>query len=158
MAAQTSSPESLALRLQVLRELANSLRQAQTAVLASDLDGLQLQTARQQALVEAMGSLANDVIKNTGKLDGSLAIERTREWVRGNSARVYPLHPQPSDPAWRELLQEGARVWHLNQVLGALLRRGRRSMEILALLHASCAATYTRPKPPYSSAARRWEE
>lgn len=139
MVAGTSLSERLALRLHLLRELATSLSQAQTAVLASSLDRLQLQTARQQALIEAMRALTSDLRQNSREADSTPAI--------GSGF----------DAAWQDLLLEGARVRYLNYVLGGLLRRKRRSIEILALLQASCAATYAQPKPAQSSAARRRE-
>jgi hypothetical protein len=156
MVAQTSLSERLGLRLQVLRELAASLREAQAAVLALNLDRLQLHTARQQALVEAMRTLVNDVTQDAGDAGGNIEIKNTRGSAPGTSTHLS--NAQPLDPVWHQVLQEQARVRHLNRVLGALLRRGRRSMEILALLHASCAITYAQPKLLRPPAASRREE
>jgi hypothetical protein len=142
----TTSFGLLERRLALMRELAGSLEQVQTAVVRSDLGGIEGHTARQRKLCEALRQLENEAVRC---LPGDAIIRGSRKqkvWVQ------LPEHSvsAPLQMRWKALGQEltevEAQAAQLNQVYGALLRRARLTLRIFMRVLASSANTYAPPK------------
>ena len=135
-------PEGLELRLGLLRELADSLKEAQAAVLRSDLGRLPMLTARQSEICGKYHQIAT-------------------------APQQVPAQPKPAGEEdsnhaesadggqrWRALTAEVARMereaLELNRAYAALLRRARRTVDIFCRALASSSLTYG---PPTQSAA-----
>jgi len=142
----TSSFELLTQRLALMRELADSLQQVQSAVVRSDLRGIEGHTARQQKLCAALRQLA-------GEAPAPPLGDATREESR--TRITWAKLPEAAAPAevrerWVRLTEDltavEMRVSDLNRVYGALLRRAQRTLRIFLRLLASSGNTYTPPK------------
>jgi hypothetical protein len=122
--------EQLEKRLMLMRELAAALEQAQAAVVASDLERIHSQTARQQELCQELTRLG--VPAGTG----SPAVQSRWDALSGELAKVE------------------TEVEYLNRVHASLLRRARRTLEIFSRVLASSAVTYA--PPTMASAAQQF--
>jgi|SRR5208337_2556537 len=129
--------EHLQLRLVLLRELADSLAEAQAAVLRSDLGRVQMLTARQR---EVCGQY----------LQIACPGQHVPAKPEPGSGKV-PNHPESADgrQRWNALTAEIVRMerktFELNQAYGALLRRARRTVDIFCRALASSSLTYGPP-------------
>jgi hypothetical protein len=132
-------------RLDLMRELAGSLEQVQTAVVRSDLGGIEGQTSRQRKLCEALRQLENEALRH---LPGGAIPRESRQ------QKIWPQLPRDSaspvlQKRWKalrlELNEVEMRVAQMNQVYGALLRRARLTLQIFMRVLANSANTYARP-------------
>jgi flagellar biosynthesis/type III secretory pathway chaperone len=142
----TTSFGLLERRLALMRELASSLEQVQTAVVRSDLRGINGHTARQRELWAALRQLETEAL---GRPPRNPIAEQSREqkiWVQLPEDAVSPQVRQRWKALAQELTQVEMRVSQLNQVYGALLRRARRTLQIFMRVLASSAITYAPPK------------
>lgn len=105
-------------RVDLLRELADSLERAHAAVEQSDLPQLSSQTARQQELCARLRQLSG----------------------------LRPLTEDRSDALREELTEVAESVARLTRRYAALLRRARRTVDIFCRVLANSALTY--PAPP----------
>jgi len=136
--------ENLELRLEVLRELADSLKQAQAAVLRSDLSGLQAATALQsdicgryrQVVCSARHLVAGPELCGVdfGR-DASASPALRNETERWNALSA-------------EIARMEQRALELNRAYSALLRRARRTVDIFCRALASSSPTYGPPPRP----------
>jgi|HubBroStandDraft_6_1064221.scaffolds.fasta_scaffold123360_2 hypothetical protein len=121
--------ELLIQRLALLRALADSLEQAQSALATTTPAILDFHTARQQGLCRQLQALAD------GIPDGAPAQTPTR---------------------LADDLQETARrVANLNRKYAALLRRRRRTVEIFCRVLVSSGTTYPAPKLVFHEDSKR---
>jgi hypothetical protein len=127
-------------RLRFMRDLASALAQAQAALLALDVDTLEVQNGRQLALCDGLGRIEATSAKHNQ--DAGIATELSSLLVPS-----APPSPPPASSAADalELRRLALQVRNLNQVQAALLRRAARSLEILAALHTRYALTYASP-------------
>ena len=72
--------ELLQRRLALMRDLANSLEQVQTAVVRSDLGGITGHTVRQGELCEALRQLESEAVPNRNPIGGVLP--KRNIWAR----------------------------------------------------------------------------
>jgi hypothetical protein len=116
-------------RLGLMRALAGSLEQAQIAAVYSDRVTLQYYTEQQRSICEAVRRL------ETASAQPMTAIQAPARSSAG--------------PRWEAVAQElreiEHRVWQLNRVHGALLRRAGRTLEIFRRVLESSALTYSAP-------------
>jgi flagellar biosynthesis/type III secretory pathway chaperone len=138
ISSRRSAPEQ---RVVLMRELAQVLTQAQAAVLAWEVEELQIQTARQETLCQTLRRLGQ------GSGD-SLPLGA------GISARPGGENVSAENGPARELQALGLQVRYLNRVQAALLRRARRSLAILACLQARSQPTYTPPASTLAAGSR----
>jgi len=117
-------------RLGCLRELAASLANARRAVLHSDLAELTRQSVRQRELCTALVRIDPEAL--------SSAAERCRGLLQ-------------------ESVQMARHVARLNREYGALLARGRRTVDIFCRVLANSEATYLPPKREIACLAARVE-
>jgi hypothetical protein len=133
-------------RLALMRALASSLEQVQSAVVHSDLGGIDSHTARQRELCEALRLLEREALKRVPR---NLIPTQSR---RQNILAQLPENAVPAHvrERWQtlaeELVQVEMQVSQLNRVYGALLRRAQRTIEIFMRMRASSANTYAAPK------------
>jgi hypothetical protein len=144
----TTSFELLEQRLALMRELARSLEQVQSAVVGSDLRGIEGHSARQQELCEALRQLAAETVGPHPAIADESG--RPKTGTQLPESAVSPHVRQRWDTLAQELTQVEIRVRQLSRVYGALLRRARRTVEIFNRMLASSANTYAPPKsePP----------
>ena len=138
------SLELLERRLALMRGLAISLEQVQTAVVHSDLGGIDGHTLRQRELCESLRQLESEALGFRNAIEGqrqkvSIGAQLPEDAV---SLQVRERWQTLS----RELSQVEMRVGQLNRVYGALLRRAQRTLQIFMRLLASSASTYAPPK------------
>jgi hypothetical protein len=128
-------------QLVLMGELASVIEQSHAALLASDIKKIGLYTARQHALCEALSRPTYPLPRH----DEAIGARMEASVASGSFIRSRELE-QKSEELSREMAKMRARIQHLNRVQAALLRRSRRSLEILIHLLASCATTYSAPK------------
>jgi hypothetical protein len=138
----TASFELLTRRRDLMRELADSLQQVQTAVVRSDLRGINGHTARQRELCEALRQLASQAFEPPD-CRGS---RPRKTWVRLPEGVVSLEVRQRWTRLTEELTEVEMQVSQLNQVYGALLKRAQRTLQIFLRVLASSANTYAPPK------------
>ena len=143
----TTSLQLLERRLALMRDLANSLEQVQTAVVRSDLGGINGHTARQGELCEALRQLESEGVPIRNPIGGVLAKQNI--WAQLPDD-VSPQIRERWQTLAQELTQVEQRVGQLNRVYGALLRRAQRTLQIFMWMLASSGNTYT---PPNCAAA-----
>jgi flagellar biosynthesis/type III secretory pathway chaperone len=142
----SSSVDLLERRLALMRQLANSLEQVQTAVVRSDLGGIDGHTVRQRALCEALCQLESEAL---GRRPCNPITDQNRHltaWTKLPEEAVSPQVSQRWKTLAQELTQVEAQVGQLNRVYGALLRRAQRTLQIFIRVLASSANTYAPPK------------
>jgi hypothetical protein len=118
-------------KLALMRSLASSLQHAQTAIVRSDLQQLQRQTAEQDRLCQQLRrlDLPRPEVNQPSVLPGPVAAD------------------EPGDDLARELVRVELQVMELNREYGALLRRARRTVEAFCRVIAASEITYLPPKP-----------
>jgi len=135
--------EHLEKRLALWRELIDLLAQAQAAVLHSDLARVETLTLRQGEVCRQLLEITPSALRFAGSARGEGRADPGTGQGLGNS------DSQRAQQRWSMLTAEIARVekrvWNVNQVYGALLRRGRRTADIYCRALASSAITYTVP-------------
>lgn len=143
----TTGIELLQRRLALLRDLAASLEQVQTAVVRSDLRAWDGHTARQREICEALRHLEAEAFGNPA---GAAAASKSRDQKAGMGLPEGAASAEVRE-RWKmlakDLSQVELEVSQLNQVYGALLRRAGRTVQIFARVLASSAITYAPPKP-----------
>lgn len=95
---------------------------------------------------ELAGALAQAQAALLASDGEELQIQTERERTLCRTLQSFP--PEATNPrrqCSQELRELGLQIRDLNLVQAALLRRARRSLEILACLRARCAPTYTAP-------------
>jgi hypothetical protein len=133
-------------RLGLMRELADSLEQVQTAVVRSNLAEITGHTARQRELCEAMRQLKSEGLRFLpgAATAGESPTQKFRSRLPEGAAA--PSLQRRWNAVAEELSEIEIRVGQLNRVYGALLRRARRTVDILCRVVASSAITYGPPK------------
>jgi len=142
----TTSFDLLERRLALMRELASSLEQVQTAVVRSDLSKIDSHTVRQQELCETLRQLEAEAL---GRPPYNLISDQSRKqkiWAQLPQDGVSPLVRLRWKTLAQDLTRVETRVSQLNQVYGALLRRAQRTLQIFMRVLASSANTYAPPK------------
>lgn len=151
----TTSLQLLERRLALMQDLANSLEQVQTAVVRSDLGGINGHTARQGELCEALRQLESEAVQIRNPIGGVLPKQNI--WAQ-LPEDVSPQVRERWQTLAQELTQVELRVVQLNRVYGALLRRAQRTLSIFMRVLASSANTYTPPECRPASAPSRLQE
>jgi hypothetical protein len=136
--------------LEGMRELAHSLALAQTAVVRSDLVGMQGQTSKQQQLCEQLSQIGIQA-PTEFPCEAQLPIAPAG-WTRLPENLASPLGGERWNSLVNELTQVELQVAALNRTYGALLRRARRTVEIFCRVLATSGVTYAPPQPTGSTA------
>ena len=136
--------ELLERRVALMRELANSLEQVQTAVVHSDLRGIDGHTVRQQELCESLRQLEREALGFRTPVEDQS--RKLNLWAQLPGDAVSSQVRERWQTLAQELTQVEMRVSQLNRVYGALLRRAQRTLQIFMRVLASSANTYTPPK------------
>jgi hypothetical protein len=123
-------------RLAILQELRVALEQAQAALLASDAEQLEKQTASQLQLCRTLQALA---VAEAGGPNQS-------DWATLPKGAADPAVRQRWSALGQHLAAVERQISHLNRVHAALLRKAYRSVRIFARLLSSSAITYTPPE------------
>ncbi len=125
-----------------MQELVSVLLQAQAAVLALDVERLEVQTERQQTLcAEWSRRLAGAGCRGAqGRSEAPEIVSRPLRSTDPSSCLATP------DAGLLELRSVALRIRDLNQIQAALLRRAVRALGILASLQTRFALTYARPE------------
>jgi hypothetical protein len=154
----TTSFGLLERRLALMRDLAGTLEQAQGAVVRLDLPGIDRITTRQQDLCEVLRQLESEGGRHARSIATSGGSPIKKAGVALPDDAVSPA----LGGRWKTLSEEVSRVeirvFRLNQVYGALLRRARRTAQIYACALASSANTYPAPKREPAMATPMFEE
>lgn len=136
----SSSFARLENRIELMRQLAGSLTEAQAAVLALDAAALETATRHQQQLCQQLRALAD--IPQT-------ACSESHETGLDQPPEIMESAPRQR---WNTLLAELAAVQadvrRQNRVHAALLNRARRSTALLANILASVAGSYSASNLP----------
>ncbi|HSY64331.1 MAG TPA: hypothetical protein VK829_07015 [Terriglobales bacterium] len=109
----TTSLQLLERRLALMRDLANSLEQVQSAVVRSDLGGINGHTARQGELCEALRQLESEAVPIRNPIGGVLAKQNI--WAQLPDD-VSPQVRERWQTLAQELTQLEQRVRQLNRV------------------------------------------
>jgi hypothetical protein len=133
----STSLDCLQLRLALMRDLASSLKQVQTAVVRSDVGGIDRHTARQRDLCESLGHLETPTMRLS---------QRWNNWERLPQDAISPEALRRWKALVQELVQVEMQVSELNLVYAALLRRAQRTLRIFMRVLESSACTYAPPK------------
>jgi hypothetical protein len=137
--------ELLARRLALMRELAGSLEQVQSAVVHSELGEIVDQTTRQRELCGALRQLESEAMQRP--LCASVAKSGKRTiGLQLPEGAVSPLVRERWKTLARQLTEAEMRVGQLNRAYGALLRRAQRTLQIFMRVLASSSNTYAAPK------------
>ena len=154
----TTSLDLLGRRLALMRQLASSLEQVQSAVVRSDLCGIQGHTARQRELCQGLGQLEAEALGRSPRpsIPGESREHNHKEkedfGILPAENAVSPAVSGEVRQRWKSLGQELAqvelRVAHLNRVYAGLLRRAQRTLQIFLRVLASSTDTYGPPKRP----------
>jgi len=135
--------EACKARVDLLRELADSLERAHAAVVGSDLSEIKHQTACQQELCARLRQLPAELVRPL------------TSWLPGGQ-------PPPVGGRNQVLLEELAeverKVAQLNRRYEALLRRARRTVDIFCRVLVSSALTYPPPRPEAATFAAGLQE
>jgi flagellar biosynthesis/type III secretory pathway chaperone len=131
-------------RLALMRELASLLEQVQTAVVRSDLRGLEGHTVRQRELCEALRQLESEALEFLRPI--GVQSRSHNIWAKLPDDAASPHSRQRWQTLTQELTQVETQAAQLNRVYGALLRRAQRTLQIFMRLLASSANTYIAPK------------
>jgi hypothetical protein len=134
-------------RLALLRVLGDSLEQAQSAVVRSNLTEITAHTARQRELCETLRQLASEALRLPPCTASAGASPTHPLRMRLPESTVSPFLQRRWNRVTEELSEVEMRVVQLNRVYGALLRRARRTVDIFCRVVASSAFTYGPPKP-----------
>jgi flagellar biosynthesis/type III secretory pathway chaperone len=154
----TTSFELLERRLALMRDLAGSLERAQSAVVLSDLPGMDGHTARQGEICKALRLLEAEALQHPACTAISSGSRSRKVGMQLPEDAVSPLVRQRWKRLAQDLTQVEIRVRQLNQVYGALLRRARRTVQIFNRVLASSATTYAPPKPEFATAQLPFQE
>lgn len=127
-----------------MRELANSLEQVQTAVVRSDLGGINGHTVRQRELCESLRQQETELLGFRNPME--YTSPKPNLWAQLPEHAVSAQVRERWQTLTRELTEVEMQVSQLNRVYGALLRRAQRTLQIFMRLLASSANTYTPPK------------
>jgi flagellar biosynthesis/type III secretory pathway chaperone len=140
----TASFDLVERRLALMRELAASLEQVQSAVVHSDLRGIDSLTAQQGEICEGLRRLEGEASQNP---PGAAIARQCREQESGVGFEEgsFSLR-QRSNVLAQELNEVELRVAQLNRVYGALLRRTQRTLQIFLRVLESSANTYVPPR------------
>jgi flagellar biosynthesis/type III secretory pathway chaperone len=151
------SCELLERRLALMRELANSLEQVQTAVVRSDLRGIEGHTARQRDLCQTLRQLEGEALALPFR-NPIADRSRSQKISAQPDDAVSPQVRQRWNALAQELTQVETQVAQLNRVYAALLRRVRRTLQIFMRVLESSANTYVPPKCAAAIAPSRLRE
>jgi len=133
-------------RLALMRQLAVSIEQVQSAVVHSDRSAIDCYSAEQRGICEALHQIEIEALGRTldSPLDGASRERKNR--VRLPEGAVSPQLQQRWQALAKELGEVETRVGQLNRVYGALLRRAQRTLQIFMRVLANSANTYAPPK------------
>lgn len=136
-----ASQEPLTRRLDLMRQLAESLLLAQAAVIQSNVRELEVQTARQRMLCDELKQPLPD---SRRREVSHKARPSEREARRAGTA---DRADDSSNTLRRELAEVERQVAGLNQTYAALLRRASRTVEMFCRVLASSDLTYAPLQP-----------
>jgi FlgN protein len=144
----TNSLHLLERRLTLMRQLAGSLELVQTAVVRSDLRGIDAHTIRQQELCEALAQLEAEAVSQSLQTltPNESGHRKPRIGMLLEDGVISSEVRQRYTNLAQELTQIELRVSQLNRVYAALLRRAQRTLEVFMRVLASSANTYSPPK------------
>ena len=149
--------ELLERRLSLMRELAISLEQVQTAVVRSDLNGIDGHTMRQREICDALCQLESEALGFRNPIEDKA--RKRNIWAQ---LPVDAVSSSQVPARWQTLAQELSQVEmhvaQLNRVYGALLRRAQRTLQIFLRVLASSANTYAPPNPAAAMAPSKFRE
>jgi septal ring factor EnvC (AmiA/AmiB activator) len=128
-------------RINLLRELADSLQRAQSALVHSNRRQLTVETERQQGLCTELRRQAPELSSEIASIT-SAASEGSHVMGAVHFARARQRELSA------ELAAVEAQVGQLNRTYGAFLRRARRTIDIFCRVLANSAATYVPPARP----------
>ena len=118
-------------RLQTMRALADELRQSSDAVVNLDVRRLERVSDRQRQLCDEMRVLNGELM------------ELEPQSVSANAEMVCPGELQTrAEELWRQMYGLQAEIARLSRVHQALLRRARRSAQVMANVLAFCFPLY----------------
>lgn len=135
----TSLPELSKLieqRLELLRNLAESLESSSLALARNDAEAIARGAAHQAELCRQWGRLENELRRRA-------SCRPAPELANGSGDSVEPAHSARLQTEWDML---AARIRYLTRVHWSLLRHLERSLAVLHRVAESCAATYA-PDP-----------
>jgi len=135
--------ELLKRRVASLRLMAKELRDCRGPFINMDLEATRGHISYQQGLCSEIRFLDNEL----GALKRQMAKARGLDPERLSNSRFAKLFDDGSAWELRQILEEHVRVqksvWRLNRVYAGLLRRSRRSINVLINVMASYLGTYT---------------
>jgi hypothetical protein len=134
---QNSVNQLLERRVNLLRQLADSLRRSQAALLTPDYNEIPVQTKAQQYLCQELRRLARD--QPSGSAGSPAAPAEARE--KALTGELQRLQAQVAD---------------LNRRYAALLRRAQRTVNILCRVLQNSELTYVVPAPSPASGMQDW--
>jgi len=126
-------------RVDLLRQLADSLERAHAAVVRSDLSEITRQTACQQELCARLRQLP-------------------AEGVRTQPDGLSPPVRDRNHAVREELVEVKRKVAQLNRRYALLLRRARRTVDIFCRVLENAALTYPPPRPQAPTLAAGFQE
>lgn len=141
-------------RLGALRLLETELRECQEALVKMDLERILQHLAHQEIFLSEIGFLEQQMAPLEQQLPRGLPPGQ-QSLVERLALCLDPATTARLQGLVRETGEVRAQVQRLNRVLSALLRRSRRSINVLMNVLANCSATYQPhafPRPVTSSA------
>jgi hypothetical protein len=154
----TTSFELLELRLALMRDLAGSLQQVQTAVVRSDRREIDRHTTRQRELCESLRQIESEALRTAPRKATAGESRKHEAWMQLPEGAVSPELGQRWKNLAQELTEVELQVGQLNRVYAALLRRAQCTVQIFMRVLASSANTYARPKYGVGIAASTLQE
>jgi hypothetical protein len=142
----TTTFELLELRLALMRDLASSLGQVQSAVVRSDRREIDRHTTRQRELCDALRQLESEALGRAPRNPIAGESRKQEAWVQLREGAVSPELQQRWKSLAQELTEVELQVGQLNRVYAALLRRAQCTVQIFMRVLAGSANTYARPK------------
>ena len=134
-------------RLDWFHLLAAELKESGSAFTELDLNGMQQHTSHQENLCAEIRFLARELEALQHKIYEGLEYDKTRSDLSELKDGFEPAEAQRLRSLCSEISATQAEVQRLNRVRGALLRRSRRSINVLMNFMANYSATYQPPKP-----------
>lgn len=139
-----ASQEPLTRRLDLMRQLAESLLLAQAAVIQSNVRELEVQTTRQRMLCDELKQpLAVSPPPRLGEVRHDVQPSEREARRVGTAGHA----DDTSNALLRELAEVERQVAGLNQTYAALLRRASRTVEMFCRVLASSDLTYAPLQP-----------
>lgn len=120
----------------------------------ADLDAIYQHIARQESLCAEIRFLNHELETQERKLASELNLDISTRGMGASSGQLDPESTQHLRMLLGELTAIQSDVQHLNRVLAELLRRSRRTINILINCSGSHTGTYRPPVPAIAPASR----